>query len=86
MGFPDTAAKAKHGDFLPDQIRPITGQIGYVYGSSSGAIYEGGSTGASTHVLESTLKTLNSARLGPRYSGDISHGPLIIYTPLIRVR
>ena len=99
FGFPDVSAGATHGDFLPDQMRPITGTIGINDGYGLGyASSTTNGTGAFSKILpnenaraigsaSTTLRPVNidSAMLGPRYSGAITHGPLLIYTPMIKM-
>ena len=91
IGFPDPLAGAAHGDILEDQMRPITGGAGNwgssgSYGTNSGALkamasnWGGVSGNGSTGRLE-----LDSSLLGPNYSGDITHGPMAILTPMLKM-
>ena len=99
FGFPDAAAGAGHGDFLEDQMRSITGTIRKDGGQTgavattdilSGALEFTGSSYGSANINQYSGRQgrdlgLNSGLLGPHYSGDITHSPLIIYTPMLKM-
>jgi len=102
-GLPDPSVGAAVGDYLPDQMRPITGQVGQGGADSGGMSYNasrplrtsgafktdsvdkvtGGFYPATTN--QSRDLVLDSALLGPNYSGDISHGRLVILTPMLKM-
>lgn len=90
---PDEAAGALPGMYLPDQMRVITGETNRQSSDGIGLAPTGAyKTGRSRVVYSDVGSTAtaacleeDSSRLGPRYSGDITHGPLVIATPLIKM-
>jgi hypothetical protein len=88
------AGKAATGDFLPDRMRPITGLFGQFRLGSTTLVAEGAfSHPASPDSLIAATGTgrapctidFDSARLGDAYDGDITHGPLVVLYPHMRM-
>ena len=101
IGAPDSEVGAVQGDYLEDQMRPITGATRgvstYAWYSSVTVEPVGAFTRADLsppttahYTGDSSYGTnrdlgFNSALLGPHYSGDITHGRLMILTPMLKL-
>ena len=84
----DSAAGVEPGQYLYDRMRAIHGfPTGVIFSgvSPSGAIKWYGPTSSAPSGTTGQVIELDSTLLGPNYSGDKTHGDLMVWVPYIKL-